>query len=213
MFDPHSYGNIRELDDVKAIFTYSTISKSKFIVDPSASFSSSINDKSFINFGYVGDNPAVLPPPGASSIHSGWKLHLAIYDADGDNVAKAWDALKDILINYRIAESKVIKPGISFSQDPIQYGKQITIYQFYNPNRDWARIVNEIETALRLNDIRPAACSPSDKRIPGSNYISYRNDLDKDNKSNLDAKAAMKTSCPYNPFSREDPLIGIVITG
>ena len=154
-------------------------------------------------------------PPG------GWKFHIAVDDTNPENLSKAWNIVKDILIEYRIAQAKVIKPGVSFAKDTTQYGKQITIYYYFNPapQRDWDKILNEIDNQLFKADIRPVhpdmkkRFSPTDRPITNSRYISYRNDLSKDSESVLDSKTVMgfPEAIRYNPFGRLDPFASISI--
>lgn len=188
------------------------------------------SDTDYIGFAYIGDDPAALPPPtrlNKSLPPGGWKLHIAIDDSEReefDYVARAWDLIISILIEHRICESKVIKPCISFMKDELQIGKQITIYQFLNPNRDWLVIINQIETSLNKGDqygpIKSGLISPTDKTINGSKYISYRNDLSQDRTRSVSAKEVMRylkeaEKSPhiklYNPFGRPDVFENIAI--
>ena len=117
---------------------------------------------------------------------AGWKLHIAV-DDEYNNLAAAWNLVKDILIGYRIPHSKVVKPNVQLSTDKLQHGKQITIYipeaDDLIKELDWALIVYKIELSLRSYKgvgitTEKLGFSPSDKAIPGSKYISYRNDSD-----------------------------------
>ncbi len=213
------------LTSLKALFTYQNISTSKELNDEAFIFYSRIELSTiFIKFSYIGEDtsytPKLLPgqkrfPPG------GWKLHIAVDDTNPENLSRAWDIVKDILIEYRMAVSKVIKPDISLAKDTTQKGKQITIYYYFNPapQRDWDRILNEIDNQLFQADIKPVhpdmkkRFSPTDRPIINSRYISYRNDLTEDSKSVLDSKVVkeLPKEKRYNPLGRTDPFTGISI--
>lgn len=202
-----------EIEASRVLFTYENmISRILLSDEPHDTFGSQIDPvKAFINFGYIGRNPAYKSV--IKGVPGGWKLHVAICDTVVGNVARAWNAIKDILIEQRIAESKIIKPGVSFAHNLEQSGKQITIYQYYNPERDWDMIINQIEQRLRMAQILPATFSPTDKRISGSAYISYRNDLSRSGKQVLSASEVMPfpEDKRYNPFGYPDPFSSIVI--
>ena len=178
----------------------------------------------FIEFGYIGSDPSYTPksPSGQTKFTpGGWKLHIAVDDTDPENLAKAWNIVKNIFIEYRIAQAKIIKSGISFAEDITQYGKQITIYYFYNPapQRDWDKIINEIDDQLDKAGIEPVhpdmakRFSPTDRPITNSRYISYRNDLSEDSQHVLDSTTVMgfPEDKRYNPFGRPDPFASISV--
>ena len=194
------------------MFSYRNISAKKRLNDKDFIFFSCIEaNTSFIKFAYIGGDQQFVSTNNAPG---GWKLHIAIDDSIKGNVALAWDQIVGILIEQRIAESKVLKPGESFTHmNQIQSGKQITIYQFFNPNRNWNLIVNQIESRLRNANIVPGRFSLTDKSIVSSQYISYRNDLSKDGKYAITAQEAMKhpEDIRYNPFGRSDPFINISV--
>ncbi len=172
MFPPQPPDNLTKF---KKLFVYKNISTQKRLSDEDFTFGSQIDPrKEFIGFGYIGDDSAFRPTVRAPG---GWKLHIAVDDRDSENIAQAWDVIKDILIEWWIVESKVVKPGISFASDAMQCSKQITIYQFFNPERDWQAIIQEIELRLTRAEIRSGQFSPTDKPITNSRYTAYRNDL------------------------------------
>ena len=200
---------------LKARFAYRNISTKLEINDDDFLFYSRIDlRKDFINFAYLGDEPNFRPTAHAPG---GWKLHVAIDDRNSNNVARAWDLIVDILIEQRICESKVIKPDVLFWNDASQCGKQITIYQFYNPSRDWNRIINQIESRLRTGDdyseIPRGRFSPTDRPIPESRYISYRNDLSQNGEYAMTVFETMRfpEHIRYNSFNRPNPFANIVI--
>lgn len=139
------------------------------------------------------------------------EIHIAV---PVDDVGTTWDIVKDILIDERIAETKVVQPGIVF--DELERGKQITIYQFCNPNRDWEMILQRIEIALRKaykeGYIHRGQFCSSDRPIPESLFLAYRNDARRDG-SYISEKAAMKFAIPYNPFGQpDDPFSNITFS-
>jgi len=213
--NPHSlFQASSDLEQAKERFIYERISAVTNLVSDDNCFYSHIDSgTAFIGFGYVGEDPHFTPPAETliegKAPSGGWKLHLAIDDTIPGNVAKAWNAIKDILIEERIVECKVIKKELSFARDMDQCGKQITIYQFFNPNRDWGKIINQIECALLRNDVRPGRFSPGDQPIQGSRFISYRNDLSSNRTCSIRPREARGN---YNPYGHPDPFIGIAVS-
>ena len=116
----------------------------------------------------------------------GYKFHIGVNDSEGseDNLARAWDLIKDIMIKHDITRCKVVGPEGHFSTNDAekQYGKQITIYATEDPRRDdigfWQDILQEVESALIANDIAPDPNSErnTEPTIDGSQYTRYRND-------------------------------------
>ena len=209
------------LDEAKRLFSYARISApmTKQLHDSEGNFCS-LNDsrKAFIFFGHIQDDlyyPHIKTD--FSKRRGGWKLHIAIDDQnrrDG-NVDRAWDLVKSVLIDYRIGDSKVIKSGISFHGDETQCGKQITIYVYISPDRNWKTIVTEIERVLTSSPdpIRPGKLSPGDALIEGSRFITYRNDDHQKEKRIITASEAIEYSqangsTSYNPFKlKGDPFL------
>jgi hypothetical protein len=107
----------------------------------------------------------------------GWKFHISLNDEDFNNVAKGWNILYKILIKHGINASKVVKNGVKLAEgDENQRGKQITIYQHFNPDSDWKTILTEITDEFKKSGIEPGYAPPSDRPVPGTNYIYYRTD-------------------------------------
>lgn len=116
----------------------------------------------------------------------GYKFHVGVDDREGskENLVRAWNLIKDIMIKYNIMRCKVVEPKGHFSTNDIekQYGKQITIYATEDPRRGdlefWQTVLQEIESALLSHDIDPdpSADRNSDLVVRGSQYIRYRND-------------------------------------
>lgn len=156
----------RDLESIKPLFRYARIIAERRIVDrDDAAEFMSFRERIFVSFGYIGDDERFAPPLGMGRLQSGWKIHIAVSQ---DNVEAAWDIVKDILIDERIAEVKVVRPGVVF--DEFERGKQITIYQFCNPDRNWEMILQRIENALReayrAGIIHIGRFCTSDRQIP-----------------------------------------------
>lgn len=116
----------------------------------------------------------------------GYKFHIGVDDSEGkeDNLARAWNLMKDIMIKYSIMRCKVVVPEGHFStnDDERQYGKQITIYATEDPRRGdvrfWQDVLQEIESTFIANNIEPDPSTDrnNDLAVRGSQYIRYRND-------------------------------------
>lgn len=111
----------------------------------------------------------------------GWKLHVSIDDTDAANLAEGWNRIKDVLIAHRVYFAKVIEKGHNPLEDEVinsriglQAGKQITIYTFYQPAKDWEVIMVDITRALAVDPpVMPSYRAPGDRPVQGSNYITY----------------------------------------
>ncbi len=202
-----------DLNALKVLFSYENISSNIQVCDNDITFGSHKEPETdFIKFGYIGEDLHFRP---TNNNPGGWKLHIAINDSvnQGVEVARAWNIILDILIEQRISMSKVIKPGVFLThKDKAQAGKQITIYQFFNPNRDWNLIINQIESRLRDSNIAQGQFSLTDRPISQSRYISYRNDLTQDGKHSMLYQTAMQypESIRFNPFGKEDPFVNFI---
>lgn len=141
-----------------------------------------------------------------SSKDTGWKIHIGIDDSEQENLARGWEAIREILFKYQIYSLKIINPNIKLANNPTQSSKQITIYAFKQPNLDWSAFLNEIESALNQQEILPAPLSPKDKIFPGSRYLTYRYDADKDGRY-----LATENSESYNDAGEADPFMHIII--
>lgn len=111
----------------------------------------------------------------------GWKLHVSIDDNNQRNLAEGWNRIKDVLIAHRVYFAKVIEKGHNPLQEEringrigLQAGKQITIYTFYQPTKDWGTVITDITRALAMEPpVLPSYRAPGDRPIQGSNYITY----------------------------------------
>jgi hypothetical protein len=184
--------------------------------------------KFFMHFDYI-KKPIEEDFPIADDKQSGWKLHISVDDTREDNINRAWDIVKDILIKYRIAKSKVTVPNIHLT-DGEEAGNQFTIYSFTCIKRAWIKIINEIETALSTNNIKPNGFNQVNRQITGSKYVTYRNDkLYDESKLCRMAEKQLHTVGrqegylpvsvallqnplkPYNPFDVYDPFANVQI--
>lgn len=193
----NSESSIKEpafFEEPKELFTYERL-KQRLIIEGKPILGSRYGDFAagripnsvFISFGYK-DNE--------TEINVGWKAHISIDDSDKENLAKAWDLVKDVIIDEKLV-SKVVVPDANFYNDPVQCGKQITIYCHMTPAKDWEDIFHRIENALCVEDIKASTFSPSDKPLPGSAFLSYRND-DNGNGNYI------ASDHDYNPASHDD---------
>lgn len=138
---------------------------------------------------------------------TGWKIHIAVDDSKHSNIATAWNIVKYIAIKENLGCCKVIQVGTHISPtNVIGTGKQITIYHFYSPDRDWQLIIQQMEDALIKAGVKPILRSIKDKPIEGSIFFSYRNDKDKNGKY-LKAENCVG----YNDVNDIDPLVNIKI--
>lgn len=184
--------NPQIIADISAKATYGDISKKKFNLISDEFGSYFTDSEAFIHFGYIGESNV-----GSGIPKTGWKFHITIDDNDKNNLRKAWDVIKNILITYKIQDSKVVKMDANFYKDKTQCGKQITLYYFANPDKDWQIILTEITQALVQANIKPWYKSPTDEWITGSSYITYRNDSDSNGRYVRDPEN-------YNPAKHRD---------
>lgn len=154
----------------------------------------------FIEFGYslLTDEEKQNP---ADVSNVGWKVHLSIDDSNKVNLAMGFDLIKDIVIDEQLT-CKVVMPIADFYLDIERNGRQITIYDCGNVNKDWENILNRMENSLIENGINFTHTPPGDRPIQGSLIISYRND-DDGTGNYISAKDA---NYNYNYCGAEDPL-------
>ncbi len=138
------------------------------------------------NSSVIHDDPTAVPM-------FGWKFHIGIDDrpdTDGkkNNLEKGWNIVSDILIAHGVKEFKIVRADQDFYQVKEmdgeiidQRGKQLTIYSYLDPRDQdtffWKKVLQDIETALRLNNITPNMPDNTHEfSVAGSEYIRYRND-------------------------------------
>ncbi|MGE3919583.1 MAG: hypothetical protein AB7F64_01330 [Gammaproteobacteria bacterium] len=109
----------------------------------------------------------------------GWKFHVSLNQDqanDGTNLAKGWDIVNEVLRTHHCPEWKIIaSPSAN-----VGASKQITIYacKDHKSSDEWQPILQAIEEQLTEAKIKPdpAGFCDTDRRIPGSRFIAYRND-------------------------------------
>lgn len=169
------------------IFSYENLenkNKSSLLLAESSVYRA-VRDGQFYVFRYKQERD----PPDRYN-NRGWKFHVGVNDKD---LSKAWNIVKEVLIENNIEEFKVANSACNFSTtfpldrhgEPVnQQGKQITIYTNNDPragnSRFWEGVLQEIETRLRNANIEPEVYHKNKKTseysVPGSTYIRYRND-------------------------------------
>jgi hypothetical protein len=109
-----------------------------------------------------------------SRLQVGWKFHIAI---DLRDIAKAWNATKDIFMRLNIIETKMIAREYLERMPVDKLGREITIYAFKESNdMDWWPIIQELEAALRAVKVRSIPHSPATEIVPNCEYFSFRCD-------------------------------------
>ena len=184
--------------DPKTRFSYIEIVKADRLIitdlKSNGRFGSRNDDEDFVYFGFIKGVDTTL----------GWKAHITIDDSDDEgfepsetccepgitysnNLANAWEIIKNIAIEEQIISLKIVKPDKKFAtKDPEHCGKQITIYCGYQLRPEtmqqdilyWQRIFTQISHELAQAGIRPAPHVPGELEVRGSSYITYRNDND-----------------------------------
>jgi hypothetical protein len=137
----------------------------------------------------------------------GWKLHVSIDDEDTENLSKAWDIIADILLKYNIYAAKIVRPEEKFScteERSIERGNQITIYSYASPHVKWETVIKEITENLTKYKIKPGPKSQVNRQISGSNYVTYRNDANKDNESQVNRQISGSNYVTYRNDANKD---------
>lgn len=135
-----------------------------------------------------------------------WKFHVSVHQGQ---VRDAWNLIANYLINHGDDfKAKVAGPElVSRFSDPAhrQAGKMIAIYAVRDVRAEvWKGILKDIEELLRADEIRPGCVVKSDRKIPGSLYIYYRNDGGKKPFS-ADEMNKVPPQDLYNPRHAPDP--------
>ena len=128
----------------------------------------------------------------------GWKLHIGVVWED---IPRAWNAIKDTLIYYRIAHSKFMKKEVAqLEQSGQGCGREMSIYVFQQCDPqliDWAGFLREIEDRLSNARITPTAVSPACAPMLNCRYVSCRCDMNREG-GYLDHNAAIELSRTEN---------------
>ncbi len=172
--------------------------------------------------GYLGMNKGfwlqLYPPDYAQGYPvDDWKFRLSVAPQD---VERAWNIVAETLMNDH-GRSHIAKVAASSSieklSDPAagQRGKMITIYT--NKNTDpahYMRLCAYLEQQLSAAGIAPGLSVKGDRPVPGSSYLSYRNDRTPDGAYNDAASnRALPAHLQYNPTMSADPYAGFVLDG
>lgn len=150
----------------------------------------------------------LVPPDFESFKDSGWKFRLSVHPED---VEKAWNVVVDTLVSDAHPHvAKVAQPATieRLSQpENKQAGKMITIYTEENvPPAHYKAMMRQIEEKLKDAGIRQGLDVAGDRKVPGSSYISYRNDKSADGHYNAAANNANITlTRMHNPLKLPDP--------
>ncbi len=107
-----------------------------------------------------------------SCLRVGWKFHIAV---DFRDIEKAWDAIKDIVMEENIMETKMIPKHYLKRMSQEELGREITIYAYReDDSMDWWPLITKIEAALDAAGVRQGRLCPATLAIPGCKYFSYR---------------------------------------
>lgn len=172
--------------------------------------------------GYLGMNKGfwlqLYPPTYGPDYPVGdWKFRVSVAPQD---VERAWNIVAETLMNDKSA-SHIAKVAASTSIDHLadpaagQRGKMITIYtnQMTDPAH-YMRLCAHLEQQLKAAGIAPGLNVKGDRPIPGSGYLSYRNDRAPDGAYNAAAETrALPAHRQYNPTMGADPYAGFALDG
>lgn len=111
----------------------------------------------------------------ADNGRSGWKFHVSFHP---DDMERAWSLASEHLMKKEIGLFKVTGPELTqrFSEEGYrQAGKFLTVYETGDA-QNVAETLGELEQIFTRNGIRPGPDVQHDRKVPGSRYLSYRND-------------------------------------
>ncbi len=196
--------------DPKAVLTYGRISESSTVVCGGFSTYNDLHDiDAQTNSGYIDINYRDSINPYVSTQKFGWKLAISLGHEPKDNIEKAYNLIKIILIDNRICSAKVVCPEYLSQMPQDQLGKEMRIYPYANPpGTNWAKIITDISRVLTENNIQPGLCAPGDRQIDGSLYVTYRNDA-KPGTNNREGVRPEEVGYDYNPSKAPDPFASI----
>jgi len=108
----------------------------------------------------------------------GWKLHIAFDHTNLLNVEKGMDVVLKHLVSNNVASFKIIPNNKKIT--PLTEGKDVTIYiSDDRPVSEWQKLMTKIEMSLIAEAVTPGKQPLHTMQINGSQFISYRNDKDK----------------------------------
>lgn len=149
----------------------------------------------------------------------GWKFHISV---QADQIGLAWNKVAEYLVAHKIVDAKVVtREEAQMQAGSHQDGKAITVY-CVKDGTDYKQVAKDIEKILIDNGIRPGARVQGDRRVNGSNYMSYRDDFGGDARDYQDyskryqqGKEIAETlpeDKKYNPFNRPDPFADLNVS-
>lgn len=146
---------------------------------------------------------------------NGWKFHISLDESNEEKLKLVFELLTPILMENGVSIAKFKKVGRALDNEshPSEHGRQITIYA--TPGINWKALLEAITIQLIELEIPPGSHSTVCKRVIGSNYISYRNDLDS-NGEYIPCRQAhgdddILAENKYNPGEVPDPFTQLVL--
>jgi hypothetical protein len=156
-----------------------------------------------------------LHPVGSHGEWTGWKFRVSCSEA---HVARAWDIVVDTMMTNSafVTAAKVVTPfgAKTFSDSEHgQAGKMVTIYMHDGmPPEAVMNMMRVIDARLNAAKILTGCPVKGDRAVPGSRYLSYRNDRSDDGEYiPAKANAGLSPEQRYNPFGYPDPYAGFTI--
>ncbi len=176
----------------------------------------SIRSKDGLYASYIADNcihlgSTIEELSESHKARHGWKLHIGV---DSQDIPKAWNIIKDILIRYHIFHAKCMLQKTAFQEQNKDngQGREITIYAFNEPaeRNNWDDLLHELDRAIDINHIQEVRPSPACAQLSGYQHISCRCDQGKEDNEYLSHKDAIKLAASseyetYNPYNRTPP--------
>lgn len=142
---------------------------------------------------------------------SGWKFHLSVAV---DHVGKAWEiVVRELIERDTPFATKVISPHYAIQFSLPEYadrytedenaGKIVTIYDGDTDHAETVALMSRLEQKFAELGINKGPAVKGDRAVPGSSYLSYRNDRAKD--------GSYSRGPHYNAAERPDPFEGFGI--
>ncbi|MBL7481209.1 hypothetical protein [Legionella bononiensis] len=144
---------------------------------------------------------------------SPWKIHISI---DQNDVGKAWELLAPLLMKYDVpcfkvtnlnrVNSELSAPDLNENErkkaERISNGSQITVYIPADKEKEYIKLMQEVEQKLAEAKINPGISDVSDKKV--GNFCSVR----ASGVPMSDKYPYQNASTNYNPFDDlEDPFV------
>lgn len=179
--DEFSYSNLNQ----KLVESEEEPKKLKFVKSRDKRYVASImpREPNFIGISYYDVDADELEPceEGKFIEANKLKFHISLPENNSNMFEKGWAITKNILMNHNVNSFKIIKAGIKMSDEVGQEGKDITIYAYFNPEKDiasWELILKSINQQLIEAGVtpgrKPSGVKKEQKAISGSDYITYR---------------------------------------